>query len=77
VKEVQPSGEEVEISKVNPKPPQQVAQNNPPPAQAAQSNPPAARELPKTASLFPLMGLVGFSLVGAGLLLRLSAKKLY
>ena len=47
-----------------------MAQNSPPPSQPAPpaSTPePVAKELPATASYFPLIGLAGFALAGTGL----------
>jgi len=55
-----------------PQPPQEVAQNEPPPAAepAPEAAPAAAPEtpktLPQTASSFPLVGLIGALLIGAG-----------
>jgi outer membrane biosynthesis protein TonB len=53
----------------------EIAQNNPPPAPAPEAQPaPAPEQLPKTASLYPLIGLSGlFSLAIYGLLRRRSA----
>jgi LPXTG-motif cell wall-anchored protein len=58
-----------------PEPQPEVAQNTPPPAPAPEVTPapeptPAPRELPKTGSEYPLIGLIGLSALGIFALLR-------
>ena len=55
-------------SSVNPEPNASTVQATP------RSNATEARQLPQTASLLPLVGLVGFALLGAALVLRLALR---
>lgn len=62
IKAVTPKGEEVEMAQVV----------EPPPVQTASARPPV---LPKTASIFPLIGLIGLLSLGAGLVLSVLPKR--
>jgi len=57
---IEPTGEEVEVAKVVEPPPVEVA---------------AAQSLPQTASLLPLVGLIGLLSLGAGVTLRAFSKR--
>jgi hypothetical protein len=74
---VQPTElKEAEVTQTQPEPQQEVAQNTPPPApQEAAPAPepapaPAPQELPKTASPYPLVGLIGIFSLGLFALVR-------
>lgn len=65
---IQSSGQEVQLAEVhNSPPPAQTAPTKPVPVQTAKATP---KMLPKTASLMPLIGLVGFLSMGMAFALR-------
>jgi len=64
---IQPSGKEVQLSEVHPKP-----QTPPAPVQMAMTTP---KKLPKTASILPWFLLIGTMALTASLAFRLAAKK--
>ncbi len=71
---VAPPAPQVQQPQPEPQPPVEIAQNNPPPAPAQPEQPPQ-QELPKTASPYPMIGLVGLLSLGSYLSLRLKSSR--
>src|SRR5579872_7413171 len=65
VEAVKPTGEEVELAQVV----------EPPPVAAAEPQPAAAETLPKTASLLPLIGLIGLLSLGVSFVFWIVSKR--